>query len=160
METKKQFLIIGNLNAITYKEVFKLIKDGKLWLGHTHPKVFLQPDGSEKKFGNICWFTNLPTERRAEDLILYKTYYGHEDEYPTYDNYDAIEVSRVKNIPMDYDGVMGVPITFLDKHNPEQFEMLGLDVDLVHAKTGKTSRFILNGKTLYARIAIRKKVEK
>jgi len=126
VEYGKEFLIVGSLNAITYKETFKLIKENELWLGHTHPKVFLQPDGTEKHFGNICWYTNLLTKKRTESLILYKTYYGHEDEYPHYDNYDAIEVSKVKNIPMDYDGVMGVPITFLDKHNPEQFEVVGM----------------------------------
>lgn len=128
VEHGKKFIIIGNLNAITYKEIFRLIKDNELWLGHTHPKVFLQPDGSEKSFGNICWFTNLSIKKRTEDLILYKRYYGYEDEYPQYDNYDAIEVGRVKNIPMDYEGAMGVPITFLDKHNPEQFEIIGLGI--------------------------------
>ena len=159
VEYEKDFLIIGNLNAITYKEIFKLIKEGKIWLGHTQPRVFIQPDGSEKKFGNVCWFTNLPTKKRTEDLILFRRYHGNESDYPRYDNYDAIEVSRVKNIPMDYEGVMGVPITFLDKHNPEQFEIVGQMV------TTKVDEFnhgypYVNGKKKYARILIRKKVEK
>ena len=157
VEHGKEFLIIGNMNAITYKEVFKLIKDGKLWLGHTHPKVFLQPDGSEKKFGNICWFTNLPTERRAEDLILYKTYYGHEAEYPYYDNYDAIEVSKVKNIPIDYEGVMGVPITFLDKYNPEQAEILGIANSA--RWIGHECLTIIQGRKIYNRILIKNRFE-
>lgn len=154
VEYGKEFIIIGNMNAITYKEIFKLIKENNLWLGHTHPKVFLQPDGSEKHFGNICWYTNLPTKKRTEDLVLTGVYYGNEDEYPHYDNYDAIEVSKVKNIPKDYEGVMGVPITFLDKHNPEQFE-------IVKFRKGDDDKDLsIGGKCPYFRILIRKKVEK
>ena len=126
MEHQKKFIVIGSQNAITYKEFFPLLKDDKVWLGSTHPKEFIQRNGTVKKFGNICWFTNLDIKKRHEELILVKKYAGHEDEYPTYDNYDAIEVSRVADIPLDYDGVMGVPITFLDKYNPEQFEITGL----------------------------------
>lgn len=159
VEHGKKFLIIGNKNAITYKEVFKLIKNGKVWLGHTSPGEFLRPDGTLSNVAGLTrWFTNLPTRRRTEELILYKQYHGHKDEYPHYDNYDAIEVGRVKNIPKGYEGVMGVPITFLDKHNPEQFEIVGQMV------TTKIDEFnhgypYVGGKKKYARILIRK-VEK
>ena len=161
MEHKKQFLIIGNKNAITYKEIFPLIKENKLWLGYTSPKEFVQPDGTTKKFGNICWFTNLPTEKREEYLDLFEEY--SPDKYPMYDNYLAINVDRVSDIPCNewfemtvgedrynklkatygddcvlIDGddvnkqyhikvrniVMGVPITFLDKYCPKQFEIV------------------------------------
>lgn len=125
MEHEKKFIVIGSQNAITYKEFFPLLKDDKVWLGSTHPKEFIQRDGTIKKFGNICWFTNLDIKKRHEELILVKKYAGHEDEYPKYDNYDAIEVSKVVDIPLDYAGVMGVPITFLDKHSPDQFEIVG-----------------------------------
>lgn len=125
MEHKKKFIVIGSQNAITYKEFFPLLKDDKVWLGSTHPKEFIQRNGTVKKFGNICWFTNLDIKKRHEELILVKKYAGHEDEYPTYDNYDAIEVSKVVDIPLDYAGVMGVPITFLDKYCPDQFEIVG-----------------------------------
>lgn len=125
MEHQKKFIVIGSQNAITYKEIFPLLKDDDVWLGSTHPKEFIQRDGTVKKFGNICWFTNLDIKKRHEELILVKKYAGHEDEYPTYDNYDAIEVSKVADIPLDYAGVMGVPVTFLDKYSPDQFEILG-----------------------------------
>lgn len=124
MEHKKKFLIIGNKNAITYKEFFPLLKEDEVWIGCTNVKEFLQPDGSIKKFGNIGWFTNLDVAKRHEKLILWKTYTP--EEYPKYDNYDAINVDKVSEIPVDYDGVMGVPISFLDKYNPEQFEIIGL----------------------------------
>lgn len=124
----KKFIIIGNMNAITYKETFKLIKENKIWLGCSNPKVFLQPDGSEKTFGNICWFTNLTHKKRNEELILYRTYKDNEGEYPKYDNYDAINVDKTKDIPIDYEGIMGVPISFLDKYNPKQFEIIGLGI--------------------------------
>ncbi len=135
IEYDKNFLIIGNDNAITYKEIFKLIKDNKIWLGYTRVKEFVQPSGEVKKFGNIGWFTNLETEKRHQELILYKKY--NPEEFPKYDNYDAIEVSKVVDIPQDYDGVMGVPITFLDKFNPEQFEIVGMceNEDLYKLKT-------------------------
>ena len=126
MEHDKKFIVIGSQNAITYKDIFPLLKDDDVRLGFTHPKEFIQRDGTVKKFGNICWFTNLDIKKRHEELILVKKYAGHENEYPTYDNYDAIEVSKVADIPLDYDGAMGVPITFLDKYNPEQFEIIGL----------------------------------
>ena len=126
VEYEKQFLIIGNNNAITYKEIFKHIKENRLWLGVSPRSMrFKQPDGSLKDV-NACWFTNLPHHRRNEELILFHTYAGNEDKYPKYDNYDAIEVSKVVDIPCDYEDVMGVPITFLDKYNPEQFEIVGI----------------------------------
>lgn len=136
MEYKKKFLIIGNQNAITYKEIFPLIKDGEMWLGHGfrgNVGFFGSPyedyavsshhkDGLIRVSG-VMWFTNLDHSKRHEELILYKNY--NPEEYPTYDNYDAIEVSKTVDIPVDYDGVMGVPVTFLDKYNPEQFEIVG-----------------------------------
>lgn len=140
MEYEKKFIIVGNQNAITYKEIFSLIKNNQIWLGlksgdmafkvpdYYQPKAtrYWQDEAGQKwrSLGNICWFTNLDHAKRHEELLLYKTYTP--DEYPTYDNYHAIEVSKVKDIPMDYDGAMGVPITFLDKYNPEQFEILGI----------------------------------
>jgi len=159
---EKKFLIIGNQNAITYKEIFRLIKEDKIWLGHNCNKTmrFKVPDDyvtDDEGFANvpaISWFTNLPTKRRTENLILYKRYYGYEDEYPKYDNYDAIEVSRVKNIPMDYEGVMGVPITFLEKYNPEQFEILGLDDHRLIYPNWRGRGPDLNGKGIYRRIII------
>ena len=140
MENDKKFLIIGNQNAITYKEIFKLIKENKLWLGvsmNGSNRWFEIPDYYEKyhKIENgkkyafvagVVWFTNLDHNKRHEELILAKKYYGHEDEYPKYDNYDGIEVSKVVNLPIDYKKAIGVPITFLHKYNPEQFEILGL----------------------------------
>ena len=105
--------------------------------------------------GNIYWFTNLDNKKRHDDLILYKTY--NKDEYPTYDNYDAINVNRVADIPVDYKGLMGVPITFINKYNPEQFEILGIDRVLVEEATGKVSRFRINHKEIYARIVIKNK---
>lgn len=122
IEYEKDFLIIGNFASITYKEVFPLIKEDKIWIGVSpRSMTFRLPDGSEKDV-NAAWFTNLEVERRHEDIILYETYVP--EKYPTYDNYDAIEVSRVNQIPKDYDGVMGVPITFLARHNPKQFKIL------------------------------------
>ena len=161
MEHKKKFIVIGSQNAITYKEIFPLLKDDAVWFGSTHPKEFMQRNGTVKKFGNICWFTNLDIKKRHEELILVKKYAGHEDEYPKYDNYDAIEVSKVVDIPLDYAGVMGVPITFLDKYNPEQFEIVGISGELANSLLidgkRKTGRFYINGRRLYDRIAIRNK---
>lgn len=157
MEHQKKFIVIGSQNAITYKEFFPLLKDNKVWLGSTHPKEFIQRNGMVKKFGNICWFTNLDIKKRHEELILVKKYAGHEDEYPTYDNYDAIEVSKVVDIPLDYAGVMGVPITFLDKYCPDQFEIVGLDRYTVPKEFLVGGRVAINGKPTYARILIRNK---
>ena len=122
-EYGKKFLIIGNDNAIAYKEFFGFIKENKVWTGYGKVKEFIQPDGTIKKFGNVGWYTNLDTTKRHEKLTLYKKYI--QSEYSKYVNYDAIEVSKVTDIPMDYDGEMGVPITFLDKYNPDQFKIIG-----------------------------------
>lgn len=180
VEHDKKFLVIGSKNAITYKEIFPLIKDNKLWLGCNNVTTFNTPDGSEKKFGNIGWFTSLEHSKRNEKLILWKRY--NPDEYPKYDNYDAINVDKVGDIPMDYDGVMGVPITFLDKYCPEQFEIVAFrkgedGKDLVFNRerehstvlsypcstaafgliTGAKHTICSDGKSRYGRIAIRKK---
>jgi hypothetical protein len=112
-------------------------------------------DGIVKGRAQACWFTNLDTRKRHNDLILYETYTP--DEYPKYDNYDAINVNKTKDIPMDYDGTMGVPVTFLDKYNPDQFEIVGIDRILVEKLTGKVSRFHIEGKEIYARIVIKNK---
>ena len=151
IEHGKLFIIIGDLNAISYKEVFAFIKDNNVWLGIDNggTKWFQVPDHYEiqtqsrikienglKYFskGSIMWFTNLDHVKRHEKLILYKSY--SLEEYPKYDNYDAIEVSTYKDIPLDYDGVMGVPITFLDKYNPEQFKIIGITKKLgFHLRT-------------------------
>lgn len=124
MEHKKKFLIVGNKNAVSHKEFFPLIKNNEVWFGVNNIKEFNTPSGEIKKFGNIGWYTNLDTTKRHEMLILRKHYTP--DEYPKYDNYDAINVDKVADIPCDYDGVMGVPISFLDKYNPDQFEIITL----------------------------------
>lgn len=122
----KGFVVLGNKNAIAYKEIFPLLRDDKLWLGFTSPSDFTVPGkGTTKKVNGLCrWYTNLDTSKRHEDLLLYRRYKGHEAKYPRYDNYDAIEVSKVADIPEDWFSVMGVPITLLDSHNPAQFEIL------------------------------------
>lgn len=122
----KKFLIIGNKNAMTYKEFFPLLKENRVWIGYTVPSLFKIPDGELiKQVNGLCrWFTNLDTKKRHEKLILYKKYTP--EEYPKYDNYDAINVDKVSEIPIDYYENMGVPITFLGNYNPEQFEIIGL----------------------------------
>lgn len=183
MEHKKKFLILGNKNAITYKEIFKLIKENKLWTGMMpmgYDILFLVPEsyarkmvesgklGSQYKIINgivygrspSIWFTNLDTSKRHENIVLYKRYSS--EEFPKYDNYDAINVDKVSEIPMDYTGVMGVPITFIDKYNPDQFELLGI------MNTGETNKGIryegtphgrplVKGVEKYLRILIRAK---
>lgn len=162
MEYKKKFIIIGNKNAITYKDFFPLIKENKVWIGYNNVKEFKKPDDTIQKFGNIGWYTNLDIQKRHEDILLYKEY--NAEEYLTYDNYNAISVNKVADIPLNYEGLMGVPITFLDKWNPSQFEIVGLDSEvanpqeLENGKTG-TGRFYINGKRLYSRIVIKKKVK-
>jgi len=123
IQYNKKFLIIGNDNATTYIDIFKPIQENKIWFGYMRVKEFGQPDGTFKKFGNVGWYTNLEVSKRKEEIPLYKKY--NSQEYPKYVNYDAIEVSKIKDIPIDYNRAMGVPITFLDKYNPEQFEILG-----------------------------------
>ena len=164
----KKFLIIGNQNNITYKEFFPYLKNNQLWLGYNSGgQVFRVPNDFERnntyyengikyaKFGNICWFTNLPTNKRQELLICYKHYTP--EEHPKYDNYDAIEVSKITDIPVDYNGIMGVPVTFLEKHNPEQFEVIGLDRYTVPKQFLVGGRVAINGIPKYARILIRRK---
>jgi hypothetical protein len=162
IEYEKKFIVIGSLNAITYKEIFKLIKENKLWHGYgfsngnaffktTHSKEFASgvydSETGLVKFRNVTWYTNLDIQKRHEDLILYKKY--NKDEYPKYDNYDAINVNRIVDIPCDYDGAIGVPITFLDKFNPEQFEIIKF------RKGDDDKDLSINGKCPYFRIIIR-----
>jgi hypothetical protein len=155
IEFDKKFIIIGNMNAITYKEIFPLIKENKLWLGVVSgAKKYIKPDGTFQNMGNTCWFTNLDINKRHEELILWKKY--NQEEYLKYDNYDAINVDKTAEIPCDYDGVMGVPISFLDKYNPEQFEIIGLD-RYAEKNTMPNKRMHINGKEIYARILIRRK---
>lgn len=153
----KKFLIIGNMNAATYKEIFPLFKNNRVWFGNTSPKIFLTPDRTEKKFGNIVWYTNLENEKRHCRIPLKEKYYGNEGKYPKYDNYDAIEVSKVVNIPYDYYGLMGVPVTFLNKYCPEKFELVGHDHDLTGDGGAGISdgQFICNGKNVYKRVLIK-----
>lgn len=153
----KDFLIIGNMNAATYKEIFPLFKNNQVWFGYTSPKIFITPDRTEKKFGNILWYTNLESGKRHCRIDLKNCYYGNENSYPKYDNYDAIEVSKVVNIPKDYYGLMGVPVTFLNKYCPEQFELIGHDHDLTGDGGAGISdgQFICNGKNVYKRILIK-----
>ena len=140
MKYEKKFLIVGNQNAISYKEIFPLIKANKLWLGVNNgdmsfkvpdyyeprsTRFWVDKDGQKwRSLGNACWFTNLDFSRRHETLILYKSY--NPGDYPSYDNFEGIEVSKTVDIPDNFDGVMGVPVTFLDKHNPDQFEIVGI----------------------------------
>lgn len=176
VEYNKKFLVIGNQNAITYKEIFPLIKENKIWLGNYLVKIFVVPNLIEIKdnikkgddgkyyanFGNVCWFTNLTHSKRQEKIISYKIY--NPSDYPKYDNYNAIEVSKTANIPMDYDGVMGVPITFLDKYNPEQFEILGAtESEGIGFSNGlwiegsSAKQALVNGEKVYKRLFIKHK---
>ena len=148
MEHGKQFLIVGNLNAVTYKEVLPLVMGNNVWIGYNAGHFWFKvPDSYEEKatdfkidesgqkwrrMGNICWFTNLDFEKRHEKMLLWKKYTP--EAYPKYDSYDAIEVSKTEAIPCDYDGKMGVPITYLTKHCPEQFEILGMSTFFATAK--------------------------
>lgn len=175
IEHGKKFLILGDQNAITYKETFGYIKENRLWLGYDNggtkwfqvPMDYDIPTESRKKIengvkyfsmGRIMWFTNLDTTKRHEELTLYKKY--NPEEYSRYDKYAAINVGRYMDIPMDYVGIMGVPITFVDKYNPGQFELIGID-RYVEDNPNYGKRFTINGKEIYARILIRnKKVKK
>ena len=191
IEYDKKFIIIGNQNAITYKEIFPLFPTNRIWLGYNagshsfevpntfeRNNTYIENGKKYAKFGNICWFTNIDIKKRHENLLLYKNYTL--EEYPKYDNYDAINVNKLAEIPCDYYGVMGVPITFLDKYNPEQFEIVAFrkgddGKDLVYSlsrngtggggtqfsHTSESSyddviRPIINGKQIYRRITIRK----
>ena len=169
VDSGKQFLVIGNLNAATSKEIFPLIKDGKVWLGYNSGHVWFRvPDSYEEKatdfkiedgvkwrrMGNIGWYTNLDHDKRHEELICVKKYTP--DEFPKYDEYDAINVNKTGDIPENYSGKMGVPITFLDKHNPAQFDLLGID-RYIEDNPHFGHRFKLNGKEVYARLIIKRK---
>ena len=162
---EKKFVLVGNQNAITYNEVFSLIRDNKLWLGYNNGDMkFRVPDsyapravrfwvddegGKWRSLGNACWFTNLDITKRHEDLVLYKTY--NPDEYPTYVNFEGIEVGRSEHIPKDYAGAMGVPITFLGKHNPDQFEILGnsRELGLPMARIAEKGTYAQGGRRFY-----------
>jgi hypothetical protein len=176
IEYDKKFIIVGNQNAITYKEIFKLIKDNKLWLGYGFNRnmahfvnkhyVDYATDNDHKegmiRVSGVVWYTNIDTDKRHEDLILYKKYYGNESEYPKYDNYNAINIDKTKDIPCDFKGVMGVPITFIDKFNPEQFEILGAetfqDIEVEPGVFQKPTHKLSNSSRLvYKRIWIKHK---
>ena len=185
IEYGKEFLILGNMNAITYKEIFPLIMRNQMWLGVSNgdrhfrvPHYYEaretryweeeQPDGTIQKFrslGNICWFTNMDHHRHNETLCLFRKYHDDPSKYPHYDNYDAIEVSKVVDIPCDWLGVMGVPVTFLDKYNPKQFEIVGrADANIANEDnpyhipgfSDKGGAPMINGRFVYKRILIRR----
>ena len=167
----KKFLIIGNMNAIAYKAIFPLIKANRLWLGYgfkggnsyfripksrvdEYDESFCDREKCIVHFRNCSWFTNIDHKKRHEKLILTEKY--DQARYPKFDNYDAINVSKVTDIPKDYAGVMGVPITFLDKYNPEQFEIVGM------LKAGNNPGYdfekpVLNGRVIFTRLLIRRK---
>lgn len=147
----KDFLLIANTNACTYKEFFPLLKERKVSMGVEMPKEYDMPDGTTKKFGNICWYTTLHTPDKRK-LILTKRY--HHELYPHYDNYNAIEVGRVKDIPYDYDGVMGVPITIFG------YDLDNVEVDrCLNDNTPDTRVATVEGKEKYCRVLIKKKIE-
>ena len=152
MDNNKDFIILGNMNAITYKEVFPYIKENRIRLGFTNgAKSFIIPNGEEKTV-NICWYTTLPIAKYKEELILFRKYTP--EAYPKYDNYDAINVDKVADIPCDYNGVMGVPISFLDKYNPKQFQIIGNELSLNIDR----GRGYVSGKRMYSRIFIKRKI--
>lgn len=181
MEHKKKFLIIGNMNALTYKEIFPLIRDNELWYGasiHSGDRKFYVPDNypleaagcgvdeEGKRYirvKGVRWYTNMDYSARHEELKLWKTY--NDSDFPKYENYDAININKYSEIPVDYDGIMGVPITILDFYCPEQFDILGIsaswdETDIMkRIKLSETHRHgpIMNGKEMYRRIFIRKK---
>jgi hypothetical protein len=171
IEHNKQFIIIGPQNAITYKSIFPLLKDNKVWLGYNNGEMeFRVPphyppketryrvddNGTKwRSMGNVCWFTNIDISKRHEELVLYKHY--NEVDNPIYDNFDAIEVSRYTDIPMDYKGAMGVPVTFFNKYNPEQFEILGNLGSYGVDGYSLSSAIYINGRKKFKRILIRNK---
>lgn len=177
IEYRKRFVIIGHQNAIKYKEMFSLFMDNKIWLGYgfkggaghfisNYEDVATAGDHRDGmiRVSGVTWFTNLEIPKRNEELILYKPY--SPEEYPKYDNYDAINVDKTADIPMDYYGVMGVPITFMDKYNPDQFEIIGCTdrggdnrpmVNAIRLTTKPEDSPKLNGKKLYTRIFIRRR---
>ena len=155
----KKFIIIGNMNAITYKEIFKLIKNNKLWLGVSPRSMNFKLSDNSIKGVNACWYTNLKHFKRNDKIILFKKY--NENYYPYYDNYDAINVNKIKDIPLDFEGIMGVPITFLDKHNPKQFDILGImnsgeENKGIRYENTPHGRPIIKGVEKYLRILIKR----
>ena len=179
IEYEKKFIIIGNQNAITYKEIFPLIKSNQLWLGqsiHSGDREFRVPESYPlnasgyriDEHGNkyirvkgVRWYTNVDYNERHENLLLYKTY--SPEEYPQYDNYKAININKTSDIPYDYDAIMGVPITFLDKYNPDQFEIIGCTESEgkgfsagLWDESSKVAQPLVNGNRIYKRIFIRK----
>lgn len=179
---EKSFLILGNQNNISYKEIFPLVQSNQIWLGYNSGQqefevpldfekdnTYIRDNGKKyAKFGNICWFTNLEHSKRHEEIDLFRTY--NEEQYPKYVNYDAINVAKVQDIPYDYDGKMGVPITYMEKYCPEQFEIIGFSLSLANmdiikrelGKVGGGPRFYIrekNGKLkrLFERLVIKKK---
>ena len=176
MKFNKKFIIVGNGNAVTYKEVFPYIKNNQIWMGaskgiggkmsfypsddYDNKHNYFNEDGRKlAQVNTACWFTNIEHSKRHLPLDLYKCY--NPKKYPKYDNYDAIECGKTCEIPMDYDGAIGVPITFLDKYCPEQFEILGLmsgakGENLTNGDDGR-AKFYINNKGVYARILIRHK---
>ena len=177
IEYEKKFLIIGNMNALHYKEIFPFLKTNRIWLGFTSPKEFIVPDDFEKDnviiknnrrvalFGNIIWFTNLDHQKRHEEFDLVCRYTP--EDYPHYDNYDAIDVGELASIPCDWTGVMGVPDSILGNFNPDQFEIIGLGSGNLAKEAGVTKNYrgrtdlayTINGKSKcpYSRILIRNK---
>jgi len=171
----KKFLIVGSQNAITYKEIFPLLKDNKMWLGYKNGgykfevpldynigKIIIEDNKHFIKLGNIAWFTNMEVSKRNEDIILFREY--SEKMYPKYDNYDAINVDKVKDIPKEYYEPMGVPITFMGRYNPEQFEILNANDYRLNEKTSikahgliKDKDGAIKGINKYARILIRRR---
>ena len=174
VEYDKKFLIVGHQNAITYKEIFRLIKDDKIWLGYRfkggaahfinqHYEDYATAGDHKEgmiRVSGVAWFTNLEINKRHEDLILYKTYKDNKKEYPKYDNYDAINVDKTKDIPVDYEGAMGVPITFLHKYNPDQFEILGCSYNYGRPEGWNGDikmNGTINGIDIYKRLLIKNK---
>ena len=175
IEYKKNFIIVGHQNAITYREIFPLIKNNLLWLGYgfkggaaffiANYEDYASATSHQQgciRVSCVVWFTNIETTKRHEELILYKKY--SPDEYPKYDNYDAINVDKTNEIPADYDGAMGVPITFLDKYNPDQFEILGATESEgkgfsngLWIEERKTAQPLVNGIKKYKRLFIQKR---
>ena len=159
----KKFLIIGNMNAITYKEIFPLIRANRLWPGVNWVKSFTEPDGKIIKMGNVVWYTNLDHKKCHEFLTLTEKY--DQARYPKFDNYDAINGSKVTDIPKDYDGVMGVPTTFLTKFCPEQFNIIGItyskdknpDIEKIRTSPNHRHNPIINGKDIYPRMLVQRR---
>lgn len=149
MEYEKKFLVIGNYGSVIYKEIFPLIKENKIWTGMSPRSMsFKTPEGDIKTV-NAKWFTNLDIPKRHEELILYKKY--NPEDYPKYVNFNGIEVSRVTDIPMDYEGYMGVPITFIENYNPDQFELIGHSLDLAESmdKFAEKGEYMQGGPKFY-----------